>query len=310
MDRIPVPRASELRRAAEWPTLLVLAGTYLVWAVATVWVAQWSVLLAIVLSALAAAQHSSLSHEALHGHPFRSPVLNAAVVFPALTVVVPYLRFRDMHLAHHRDDTLTDPYDDPESNFLDPAVWSALPGWRRRLLHWNNTLAGRMLIGPVLGQLCFMSADWRLIRSGDRHVLYGWLWHIPAVALVIWWMVAVAQMPLWAWAVSVYASLSLLKLRTYLEHRAHDRASARTAIVEDRGLFALLFLNNNLHVVHHIHPGAPWYALPGLYRAWRDEYLTRNMGYSYRNYADIARTYLFRAKDPVPHPLYPDGHLR
>ena len=303
-----MPKASELRRVAEWPTLAVLAGTYFVWIAATVWVAQWSVPLSILLCALSAAQHSSLSHEALHGHPFRNPVWNAVAVFPALTVIVPYVRFRDTHLAHHDDERLTDPYDDPESNFLDPAVWNALPRWRQVLHRWNNTLAGRLVLGPVLGTVSFMAADWRLIRQGDRAVLAGWLWHIPAMGVVLWWMGAVAQMPLWAWGISVYASLSLLKLRTYLEHQAHYRTLARTAVVEDRGVFALLFLNNNLHVVHHMHPGVPWYALPALYRARRDEYLTSNMGYRYRSYGEIARAHLFNAKDPVPHPLYPDGH--
>jgi fatty acid desaturase len=45
---------------------------------------------------------------------------------------VPYLRFRDTHLAHHHDPNLTDPYDDPESNFQDPAVWARTPGPARR----------------------------------------------------------------------------------------------------------------------------------------------------------------------------------
>jgi fatty acid desaturase len=234
-------------------------------------------------------------------------MINAALVFPALTVVVPYLRFRDTHLAHHHDESLTDPYDDPESNYLDPAVWATLPKWRRVLHQWNNTLAGRLLIGPVLGQVAFMWSDWQAIRTGDRRAVLGWLLHLPAVALVVWWMVSVAHMPFWAWAVSVYASLSVLKLRTYLEHQAHDRTLARTAIVEDRGLFALLFLNNNLHVVHHMHPGVPWYALPKLYRARREDYLTQNQGYCFRTYGEIAQRFLFRAKDPVPHPLYRDG---
>jgi fatty acid desaturase len=72
-------------------------------------------------------------------------------------------------------------------------------------------------------------------------------------------------------------------------------------------VFGFLFLNNNLHVVHHMHPGVPWYALPKLYRARRTEYLSKNQGYCFRTYGDVARQYLFRAKDPVPHPLYRDG---
>ena len=33
-------------------------------------------------------------------------------------------------------------------------------------------------------------------------------------------------------------------------------------IIEDRGPLSLLFLNNNYHVIHHIHPRVPWYKLP------------------------------------------------
>lgn len=307
MTEIGVPRAAGVRRAVEWPTVVMLVATYGIWAFATTWAAQGSVAIAVLFCALAGAQHSSLTHEALHGHPTGNKVLNAALVFPALTLLVPYLRFRDTHLAHHHDESLTDPYDDPETNYLDPAVWETLPTWRRALHRVNNTLAGRLLLGPLIGQVSFMAADVRLIRSGDRRVLAGWLLNIPAVAIVLWWMIAVASLPLWAWAVSVYLSLSLLKLRTFLEHQAHDRTLARTAIVEDRGFFGLLFLNNNLHVVHHMHPGVPWYALPELYRARRSHYLASNEGYRYRTYGEIFRKHLFRAKDPVPHPLYRDG---
>lgn len=294
-------------RLAEWPTVALLIVTYGLWAVATVWIAQWSLALGIVICTITAAQHASLSHEALHGHPSRSVGLNAALVFPALTMVVPYMRFRDTHLAHHRDESLTDPYDDPETNYLDPVVWHALPEWRKILFRINNTLAGRLVLGPILGQIAFMQTDLRRIRAGERRVLTGWLLHFPAVAVVVLWMGTLANMPIWAWVLSVYLSLSLLKLRTFLEHRAHECPQARTAIVEDRGLFALLFLNNNLHVVHHMHPGVPWYALPRQYRAKRAKFLSANAGYRYSTYGEVARAYLFRAKDPVPHPLYRDG---
>ena len=307
MTDMPLPRSAELRRFAEWPTVVVLIATYALWVSATVWVSDVSVALAIVFCALAGAQHSSLTHEALHGHPTSNKVLNAALVFPALTLFVPYLRFRDTHLAHHRDEYLTDPYDDPETNYLDPAIWVQLPKWRQALYRINNTLAGRLVLGPLLGQIAFMRADWQLIRSGDRRVLLGWVLHIPAVALVLWWMAVFATMPVWAWLLSVYVSLSLLKLRTFLEHQAHDRTLARTAIVEDQGLFGLLFLHNNLHVVHHMHPGVPWYALPKLYRDRRAQFLEANQGYRYSTYTAIARKHLFQAKDPVPHPLYQDG---
>ncbi|WP_371056285.1 fatty acid desaturase [Rhodosalinus sp. K401] len=294
-------------RRVEWPTLALLVGAYGVWALGTTWAAAFWLPHGIVLVALSGALHSSLSHEVLHGHPFRNPLLNAALVFPALTLVVPYLRFKDTHLAHHNDAIITDPYDDPESNYRDPRVWARLPAWQKRLLAFNNTLAGRLLVGPAIGQWAFMAADWRAIRAGDRRVLAGWLLHVPAVALVVFWMGAVAAMPWWAYLFSVYGALSILKIRTFLEHQAHEKPRARTVIVEDRGPLSLLFLNNNLHVVHHMHPRVPWYRLPAVYAANRAHYLARNDSYRYASYGEVFARYFRRAKDPVPHPLWPRG---
>lgn len=288
----------------EWPTLFLVVGCYLVWGAATTWVASWSLFPAILLTSLAVALHSSLTHEIVHGHPFRNETLNAALVFPALILVIPFARFRDTHLAHHMDAVLTDPYDDPETNYLDPEVWSALPGWARAVLSFNNTLLGRLTIGPAVSQIAFMAGDLRLARAGDERVRRGWLWHIPAVALVLAWLVWVAAMPLWAYAVAVYGAISILKIRTFLEHQAHERARGRTVIIEDRGPLAFLFLNNNLHVVHHMHPRVPWYRLRDLYFNNKDRYTRQNGGYLYRSYGEIFRRYLWTAKDPVPHPFW------
>ena len=293
------------RRSTEWPTLALLAATYAVWALATTVAAALWLPLGVALTALAVAMHSSLQHEALHGHPFRDARLNAALVFPALGLFIPYGRFRDQHLAHHRDATLTDPYDDPESNYLDPAVWARLPRPVRGLLRANNTLLGRMLLGPAISQAAFLAGEGARLRAGDRAVAAAWGWHAAALVPVALWLGSVAALPLWAYLLSAYLGMSLLKIRTFLEHQAHPHAPARTAIIEDRGPLALLFLNNNLHVVHHMHPRLPWYRLPATYAARRADYLRRNGGYAYRSYAQVFRRHLLRAKDPVPHPLRP-----
>ncbi|WP_297777853.1 fatty acid desaturase [uncultured Roseovarius sp.] len=294
MDKTPV----------EWPTLGLLMACYGAWIIGTTWTAALWLPLGLIITGLAIALHSSLCHEALHGHPFRSQRLNEALVFPCLCLMIPYGRFRDTHLAHHREEYLTDPYDDPEANYLDPTVWARLPLWVRAVLRINNTLAGRMLIGPMVAQAIFLRADWQAIKQGNRAVLNAWLWHIPAVALVLIWL-SFASMPVWAYLLAVWLGLAVLKIRTFLEHRAHERASGRTVVIEDRGPLAWIFLNNNLHVVHHMHPEVPWYRLPALYAARRDHYLRRNDGYVYRSYAQIFRAHFWRAKDPVPHPLRP-----
>lgn len=287
----------------EWPTLALLTATYALWAIGTTALYAASPLAAILLTGLAIAQFSSLQHEILHGHPFRSRLLNEALAFPALNLTVPFGRFRDTHLAHHHDPILTDPYDDPESNYLDPAVWATLSPPMKALLRLNNTLLGRVTLGPILGNLLWLKAEARTCRHSAA-ARRDWALHAGGLALVALWL-TLAPMPWWAYLLAAYFGHALLKIRTFLEHRAHEAARARTVIIEDRGPLALLFLNNNLHVVHHMHPQIPWYRLPATYAANRDHYQRRNDGYLYRSYAEIFARYLFRAKDPVPHPLMP-----
>lgn len=288
----------------EWPTLALIGATYAALIICLFVLAGLSVTLATVMMIPVIVLHASLQHEVIHGHPFAERRLGEVLVFPSLNLAIPYLRFRDTHLTHHMDATLTDPYEDPETNYLDPAVWARLPRPLRRILNANNTLLGRMILGPAIGQVAFMAGDWRAIRAGDRTVLRAWLWHLPPTAALVA-LVGVSPLPLWAYLLACYGGLSVLKIRTFLEHQAHERARGRTVIIEDRGPLAFLFLNNNLHVVHHMHPKLPWYRLPRIYFNNREAYLARNAGYSYRSYAQIFRRHLLRAKDPVPHPLYP-----
>ena len=291
----------------EWPTLALIAACYGVWALGTVVLPGVSGFAAILVTGCCIGLFSSLQHEVLHGHPFRNAWANEALVFPSLTLWVPYIRFRDTHLDHHYDARLTDPFDDPEANFLAEGDWQRCSGLRRALLSFNNRLLGRLTIGALIGQITFMAADWRAIRAGDRRVLKGWLWHIPSVGLVGLWLVYVGEMGIWAYLLASYIGLSLLKIRTFLEHQAHEHASARSVVIEDRGLLAFLFLNNNFHSVHHMHPKVPWYRLPKLYFSNRERYLARNDGYMYPSYRAVFRRYFLAAKDPVAHPLWHRG---
>lgn len=287
----------------EAPTVLLLALTYLVWGAGTM---LWggSAVLAILLTGIAIAQHSSLQHEALHGHPTRNAALNEALVFPALSLFVPYRRFRATHLQHHYDPNLTDPYDDPESQYRDPAEWARFNLWQRWLWSAHNTLAGRMLLGPFLGTARFISMELHAMACGDRAVMNGWVWHVAGLVPVVLWL-RYAAMPLWAYLAAIWLGFALLRIRTFLEHRADDAARARTVVIEDRGPLSILFLNNNFHAVHHMHPKVPWYELPSLYASRRDHYLRRNGGYVYRGYGQVFWQYFLRAKDPVAHPIWP-----
>ena len=283
----------------EWPTLWLILCAYLAW-LAGLWSAAIWLPLSLALTTLAIVLQASLQHEVIHGHPLPSRWMSQILVVPSLNLAIPFLRFRDTHLAHHQDATLTDPYDDPESNYLAPEVWARLPRPLRAVLRANNTMAGRLVLGPLIGQVMFMAGDLR--RLGQPNVARAWALHVVAI-LPVGALVSAAPMPVWAYALACYAALSILKIRTFLEHQAHARARGRTVIIEDRGPLAFLFLNNNLHVVHHMHPRVPWYRLPALYAANKDRYLRRNFGYRYRSYREVFARHFWCAKDPVAHPV-------
>jgi len=305
-------RRSGRVRPVEWPTWAVLCVCYSLW-IGSVALAGWlaastssGMIFALLPAAVAAALHSSLQHEVLHGHPTRSPILNEALVFPVLGLFIPYRRFRDLHLRHHNDERLTDPFDDPESFYAAADHWQSASPAMRALLTANATLAGRLVIGPALALYGFVRSELRLLAAGDRRVWGAWLRHLPGVALVLA-VVAWAGVPFWAYLVVVaYPAISLIMVRSFIEHRADTDPARRTAIVEGEWFWRILFLNNCYHAVHHDLPGLAWYRLPRVWRARRDEVLARNGGYLLPGYGAVFRRWLFRQREPVVHPYDPN----
>lgn len=286
----------------DWPTLALFLCVYIVIIFSVFAEGLWAVLgwpalvLALVL-------HSSLSHEILHGRPFGKGVAGTVAGLLQPGLFIPYLRFKRLHLAHHQDSRLTDPYDDPETCYLDPSVWQGLAAWQQKLLLAGNTLAGRMVLGPALGIWGMLRDDIARIRAGERQVALDWALHVPGCALVLA-LVLKAPMTLGTYLLACYAAMSVLKIRTFLEHRAHEHTAARTVIIKGQCLLSFLFLNNSFHLVHHMYPEVAWYRLPALYRAQKERFEARNQGYVYRSYGQIIRQYLFNRKEPIAHPLW------
>ena len=293
-------------RNLEWPTVGLIAVCYALWLILVTLGDGLPVLLIIPLLALTLTLHSSLTHEVVHGHPTPHRLVNHAFVFLPITLVIPLRRFEAVHLAHHQDHNLTDPYDDPESFYTDPERWARFPVWFKALLRFNNTLLGRMLVGPTLSFGRYWWEDLRTMAGGDRAVRRAWGHHVIGLAMVGAFLWMFGTVPVWAYLVAAYLAVSTLMIRTFLEHQAHELSRGRSVIIEDRGPLALLFLNNNLHAVHHAYPRRPWYELPGVFRQRRAHFLKLNLGYVFPSYAEVIRRFAFRAKEPVPHPFYPD----
>ena len=294
-------RAGGLARI-EWPTVALIGGCYAIWAIAGF--ALWPdyPVIAIAVLTLTVAMQSSLMHEAAHGHPTRNALINELLVALPIGITWPYRRFKSIHLRHHADERLTDPLDDPESYFKALWQYQEMPVWLQRLLVVNNTMAGRFLLGPLLSTAGFLAGDLKLIAAGDKGIQRAWVHQAIGLALVLPVVVVVFGMPIWAYLVPVYLGQSLISIRTYAEHRWSERPDGRTLIVEHTPL-ALLFLNNNLHYVHHKLPSVAWYQLPAIFREKREEWLKANDGYYYPNYLTLFRDFAFRPKQQVVHPV-------
>lgn len=291
-------------KLGEWSTVALIAFTGISWMLLVGNYSEFGAWVVCPLAAIIVTLQSSLQHEVLHGHPTRNPALNEALVYCSLGLFIPYRRFKSLHLRHHNNDRLTDPYDDPESFYLAWREWDRLPGVIKIILKLNNTLLGRLTIGPAVSLIGFYGSEIRMLRAGDKIVLRAWLHHLAGLVPILFFIVLVGGMPVWLYALAIaYPGMSLLMLRTYAEHRAHENAEARSVIVEFCPIFSLLFLNNNLHVVHHAHPRAPWYKLPEIYRNARADWQRRNEGYVFASYVELAKHYFFKVKEPVAHPL-------
>jgi fatty acid desaturase len=98
-------------------------------------------------------------------------------------------------------------------------------------------------------------------------------------------------------------ALSLASIRSYYEHRPHPQPEQRTVLNEAAWPWTWLFLNNNLHLVHHDLPKLPWYFLPTVYRARREQWLARSGGFLVQGYGQLISRHALKAIDSPRHPF-------
>lgn len=292
------------RPAVEWPTLAVAIAIYAGYGVLTLNYHNLPWWLVLPAGGLLLTWHGSLQHEVVHGHPTRWRWLNHALVFPSLWLWMPLGVYADTHLRHHNDELITDPIDDPESYYLPKEQWQRAGPIRRALLRFHNTSIGRLLIGPAVSLWRLMAVEVEAFLNGDFRHAKAWLLHVLGCVPVILWVSVVCEIPLLAYIfLFVYPGISFTLLRSFAEHQARPELGERIAIVESGPLMSLLFLNNNLHYVHHKAPQVAWYRLSERWRAGRDEILAENGGYRYSGYGEVIRRHAFKGKEPVAWPL-------
>ena len=284
-----------------WGLALVI---YVGWGALTWFHADIPLWLLMPLGAWFVSWQGSLQHETIHGHPTKSSRINTLVGFPPLALIMPYLLYRKSHLVHHQDTRITDPIDDPESYYVTQEDWDSWPSWLRQTIRLQNALVGRLLLGPAIAAAIMWIYEAKSILAGDREHLWFWVWHLPAVAVLMAWVMGVCGMPLWKYALCfAYPGVALTLLRSYAEHRPMAEVSERSVIVEAGPVFELLYLGNNYHYIHHRDPGLAWYKLRGRYQEYKEAILADNGCYLFNGYGEIFRRFAFRLKDEPVHPF-------
>jgi fatty acid desaturase len=165
------------------------------------------------------------------------------------------------------------------------------------------TLLGRIVIGPLYYTAQALGELLQAVRHGDRAILKAWAIHGIFVAVLLWWLVAVCGISfgeyllLFAWP-----GTGLALIRSFAEHRAAPDAAARTATIEAGWIWRGLYLNNNLHALHHSDPTSPWHRRPAVYRQERAEVLGRSRYHLVQGYGSLFRNHLLDAREPLLHP--------
>lgn len=297
-NTLPDPTVPRGRTAlAEWPTWILWATHYAGFAGLTYFWTSLPVWVSIPALAYLICFHTHLTHELIHGHPTRNRLVNRLLMLPNLTGWVPYEIYRDSHIAHHETGHLTHPLEDSESYYVPQPIWDRLPALARWLLTANNTMIGRMVLGPPLIISQFFLFEVKRILAGDFR--YVGAWAILAISNIVlgYWLFAICGMSVLAFGLAAYGGASLMTVRSFIEHRPSDSQDTRCAIVEAGPIMQLLFLNNCFHLVHHDRPSLAWYEIPRVYAADRETWRARTGGHWFRGYWDVFRRTALTPKD-------------
>ncbi len=275
------------------PTLLVAAAIYTSWLsllASYPYVPWW---ITAPLAGYVVQWHFSLQHEAIHSMRGLPRWLRRALVWPPLGIWFPFELYRRSHSQHHRHNHLTYPGEDTESYYHEEEDWEDYGDLWKWLLIVNQTFLGRLFLGPLLRTPRLFIKEVGKMAAGDTANAGIWARHFVGLALMLLLVTKVFDISVVQYlVVFVYPGLVFGMMRGFTEHRWGERPGERTAVVESNWVFGLLFLWNNLHVVHHVFPTLPWWKVPRVWRQHRERIQAHNGGFVFRGYGEIARRWL------------------
>jgi len=244
--------------AVAWPTMLLGVGAWSAQGLALwgAWTGRWPALAVVVVASVAAYGSFTVLHEAVHGSLcLKVRGINAvAARLAGLPLTAPGWAFRWLHLEHHRHTN------DPRR---DPDIWNGAGARWTLPLRWAST---------DWAQYAFYFRHWSARPLGERVETVVVLAGIVAAA---GWGIAAGHgwALLWGWILPARIALFVLAFSfDYIVHVPHQVTAAQDRLRATRNLgvprpVGLLMLGQDLHLVHHLHPGVPFYRYR---KAWND----------------------------------------
>jgi fatty acid desaturase len=254
--------------------LMIFLVLYLTTAYAAFRMAQefrgsaWVYVANIPLCLLAAASLHGISlftHEGVHGTLSLRPWWNRSLsIACAQPVLQNYSAYKVLHLKHHHH---LGQEGDPD-HYANYTSWT----WLEFAMHW-----GRLIIGypayivaiPILGY-----------RQGTSSARRWIVFEVCLLGLLI--AAAILSLPwLWllhGWLVPMLIINTLVNIRgmsqhTFLEHQSDTVLGTRSILTNP--VTAFFMCNENYHLEHHLYPTIPWYNLPRLHEALREDLTAR-----------------------------------
>ena len=246
----------------EWPTVAVLGSIAIGFGAILRWHDRLPTVIVIGALAVLAAWYNSLQHEVIHGHPTPWRRVNTAMAALPVGLVVPLRWYHASHLAHHRDEHLTDPTLDPESFYVSAAAWESHGRAGRAMLTVLSTLPGRLLFGPP-GSRPDARRPWSALRAHPAATLMRTITHLAGVAVVLAVVIA-SGLEVWVYLLgAVWLGWSISLLRSFAEHRFVEGGTQ--SAVGARRSRAVVAVPQQQPAPVAPRPGVPWYQLPAVH---------------------------------------------
>jgi len=269
-----LPDPGERVPTLAWPTVALYVGTLGLFAAEMygLVVAGWSLWVTVPIGVAVTFLMFSVSHESTHHAVSTNTRVNDLFGYLSMPFFVAWAAFpllKFIHIEHHRNTN--------EVKTVDPDAWCEEGPWWQLPLRW-----------ATIDLWYYVFYARRLGDRPRREVLLEVVCGASVIsAFVTLSVLGYGDLVLWGYLVPQRIGILILGWWfDYLPHNGltatqrEDRYRATRVRVGAEGLFTPLFVYQNYHLVHHLHPSVPFYRYVRAWRRNEQAYLDRNAAIS------------------------------